>query len=897
MVDTEAHIPTGTTIRLLLVVTAVLATGSLIFMLLYLTVPSHRAQQVEALQRCFASADALPSAQAATRVARCLVPTALAQVSWAGYGLAILFGLAAVLYWLHPWWIIHRSRLRPLTAENSPELVAYLDGLSGEAGLRRAPMWLLAPFAAAASGLAFGRQRRQFVQLNAGLVTFYTTDRAAFRAVLMHELAHVRHRDTSKTYLAIAIWRAFVVVAAVPLVLVGIVGALGLWNWSVIGGWSDTLRILGALLALVALVYLSRNLFLRAREVEADAFAAAREPAFRRLVARHPTAGWKASVLRMGTHPHPARRLNVIDDPAMLLRPNLAELTGIGIAVGVLATNADSVLGLLFRPSALLVRGIIGFLTGLLLAGLLALALWRAAAGSLGRRQPWWTWPLPSVALAAGFLVGEQFSLLRAIVSDASLVAGGGLAAFAIPTVLLLVAGALLTGWTWSVSRHVLAPPAVAAAALAAAPWFAVWFAMHDAGRVFWTPTLGDIPAMGGEIGWYRTLAQWTDLGWPVLTFLSRNPFTLPGLALLWLVPTVVILRRGGRIGSTLITGAVGGLAVIISGIALAAAAKSLLPLDIRRDSTFAYVLFTTYVTAALLGQAVVAAIVAAGPRRPRPALVLLAVSVTAALAGLGWASTAWFSRCVDLAGTGTRKCAPSVMLTDIADPLHTILIKGVLVAIPAALIGAALGARYRRRTTTDQPPHRRPRIPAITVVLLPATMITAALVQLPRSREAWTPAEPELSTIDICIVGTWTETLTESHQTLTAETSVTLTASGMIEQFRADGTGTDDYGTGYVMTGLIPTGPLQGQRLEVAITGSATFTYHATDETIQFGGAIPTGTQTIQLNGKVVDTRPLTYTTEPERYTCQGDTMTRTRTSASGNTTTTHLKRTGPPR
>jgi len=482
----------------------------------------------------------------------------------------------------------------------------------------------------------------------------------------------------------------------------------------------------------------------------------------------------------------------------------------------------------------------------------------------------------------------------------------------------------------------------VAAAGLAAAPWFAAWFAFHDL-QVddVWTPTWGDLPAIGTEIGWYHTLAQWTGVDWPLLLFLQRNPFTLSGITLLWLVPIVVIIRRGERVRPALTTGAAGGLAVIAVGIALSYAARSALPLTIRQDVTFtsstsyfAYVWFTAYVTTALLVQAVVAAIVAAGPHRPRPALVLLAVSVTGTLAALGWVGVSWFSLCaVDLVGTANGKCVPAITITDIAGYLHTILIKGTLVAIPAALLGATLGTRSWRQTAarTPTPQHhavagRPPDRPAqalakATVILLSATLITTSLLQLPRSRDTWaatglpasanqistnpatsppppTSADPASSVpagLDPCVIGTWTETAAESHLTLASGTTVVLTARGMIRQLRADGTGSDDYGTGYVLTGIVPTGPLKGQRIDLTITGTATFIYQTANGTIQLSNVTIIGTQTTRINGEVKDNSALKYTSDPDRYTCQADTMTTTNVSTPGVSATSHLKRTGP--
>ena len=50
-------------------------------------------------------------------------------------------------------------------------------------------------------------------------MTQFYTDQPAFRAVLLHELAHLRNGDVDKTYLTLAIWRAFVAGALIPFAL------------------------------------------------------------------------------------------------------------------------------------------------------------------------------------------------------------------------------------------------------------------------------------------------------------------------------------------------------------------------------------------------------------------------------------------------------------------------------------------------------------------------------------------------------------------------------------------------------------------------------------------------------------------------------------------------------
>lgn len=895
-----------TTTRFTLLIAVVAATSSTMFMLMHLLVPANAARQVETHKRCSAEVSGLPEdvswrAEAAARVMRCLAPVYLDEVSWAGYGLALLFGLAVVLYSLHPWWIIRRRRLVPLSAGGSPEFLAYLGDVSREIGLARSPEWLLAPYATV-GGRAFGHVRRRRVQLNAGLVVLYATDRAAFRAVVLHELAHLWHRDVDKTYLTMAIWRAFVVVALVPFV-VGLLLAVPL-GWPVTAltsHWTGTLAVLVSLLALTVLVYLTRNAILRVREVHADAIAAVHDGpdgALRGLVGglRVPTGPrWRAL---LSTHPDPRQRLAVLDDPAVLARPSLWVLAGAGIAAGMLATNFSFVLDLLFVTTAALNRGLVGVLVALVLCGLLAVTLWRA--GDLPRR----TLLLCPTVLAAGFVLGESLSLLHATVGWDQPFAGlGGVAAVVVTTLLLVASGVLLSGWTLSVLRLALTSrraslAVVAAAGIVAAPWFAAWFVLRDLGLALWTPIFGSVPGTGAEIGWYRTLAWWTDITWPPLQYLTGNPLTLPGLALLWLVPIAITFRRRGtdlRLRQALTIGLGGGVAVIVIGVALSYVAKSALPLNVRQDTTFTaettyfgYVQLCTYITLAVLAQAVVAGLVAARVRRYRPALIALAVSVTGTLATIGWLAVLLFSRCIDLYGTAPASCAPVVGLADLTGYLHTILIKGLILAVPGALLGAAIAALLRRRT--PEPADRT--VPTFALPLA-VVMIAAALPGLSGAWNTWTgyaspstaaPTTPQETTVDTCVVGTWVETSNESHVKSPAGVDVRFTSSGRVQRFRADGTAVLDFGTNNVTTGT-----LNGKTLQSVSSGTITFTYDTEAGQILYSNPTASGTTTVTMDGVVQQTGPLEAGVEPEQYTCQGDTMTQT-----GAAFTIRLARTG---
>ncbi|MFF4243622.1 M48 family metalloprotease [Streptomyces sp. NPDC001822] len=84
-----------------------------------------------------------------------------------------------------------------------------LDELVATAGLARPPRFVVASAAVTASAVVFGRWRRPTIRLDGGLVATSDTQRDRFRAVVLHELAHVRNGDVGVTYFTVALWRVF----------------------------------------------------------------------------------------------------------------------------------------------------------------------------------------------------------------------------------------------------------------------------------------------------------------------------------------------------------------------------------------------------------------------------------------------------------------------------------------------------------------------------------------------------------------------------------------------------------------------------------------------------------------------------------------------------------------
>jgi Zn-dependent protease with chaperone function len=262
----------------------------------------------------------------------CAAPYIRVVVWWLIGGVILVLAVAGGIYWLFPRWKLWRNKLVPLTAEDAPEMVAYLAGLCHEVGLAKPPVFVLNPLSSGTDGLAFGRLGQYYVVLSGGLVTLFTTDRAAFRAILLHELAHLVNADVNKTYFTVAIWWSFVAVALVPFIVYSMT-LLVIYPGEYLLIGNEAWRIL----ALSVLVYLTRNAALRAREIYADVRASTwdgQSGALARVLASlpHSRGRWRAVI---DVHPNPEERFRTVYETHRLFRIGYWEAFGVGIAMGI----------------------------------------------------------------------------------------------------------------------------------------------------------------------------------------------------------------------------------------------------------------------------------------------------------------------------------------------------------------------------------------------------------------------------------------------------------------------------------------------------------------------------------------------------------------------------------
>jgi Zn-dependent protease with chaperone function len=281
-----AHrVPAGTTTLFALLIAGVLATTSVVYVLLYGAVPLHHRIFLKTLRVCEAREPGLAlssdkgnnlpwEADALTRIQGCMAPVYRGEVAWAVSGVVLVFVLALLLYWVRPWWLIRRRLLKPI-GDSDLKLVEDLEKWSEETGLEPPPTFLIAADDRVGAE-AFGRIGRRYVQLNAALVDLRTDDEgnadvageAQFRAGVLHELAHLRNRDVDKTEFAYAIVTSFTIVAVLPMVWLVLRPAV--LSTVVSSGPADVGL---ALLTLAAVVVLTGLAVRRTRELHADAQA------------------------------------------------------------------------------------------------------------------------------------------------------------------------------------------------------------------------------------------------------------------------------------------------------------------------------------------------------------------------------------------------------------------------------------------------------------------------------------------------------------------------------------------------------------------------------------------------------------------------------------------------
>jgi hypothetical protein len=674
------RLPAATDARFALLVSAVV--GASLFAYDWLALALLR-ERFQAVYRTCGRQSTTPSALDA-----CVEPFERQQAAAVLGGVALLFVVAAAIYWLLPLARIRRYRFVKLDADLAPDLASALAELCCLAGLRHPPIFLLDPLNPAAGGLAFGHAWTKYVVLQAGLVVQFRTNRPYFQAVVLHELAHLRNGDVDKTFFSLSVWYAFVAVALAPLGLSLIIAAIR----EDAAGLAFSLAARAGLLTAIVLATLAS--LLRTREVYADLRAAQWDRPGGKLRERLEALAeghdkWWRRVF--ASHPAPALRRQILDDPRPLLRIDAGQAFGIGLIASIALPEVMAILALLLPNSFEQYAGLAAaLLVGMLISSQVGGAVWRVACANLAGLASLPRATTIGAGLGLGLAAGQLLSLYMAVrpspVTAAWQLSLGDLI-YTLAWGALLVAGLALFA-RWLIDTAALWANRAGSAGLIM-PAFTCVLGLGGLMLAVW-------------IGVFATLLSWGAPGMAVL--LAQLPLaTLAGgvvdapitqalLLMLWVVPIGAELSSrmsASRLKHALATGAAGGLATAVIMVCLRVIARLALPDYMRAGEAARELFVVAQIGLAILIQILTAFYQANTRQRGAWAYGLLAAWLTGWIAAYAAVALVQAGYCFDLLSFGPgHSCAERVdgaILELFAAPIAHI---GALAALPAALAG-----------------------------------------------------------------------------------------------------------------------------------------------------------------------------------------------------------------
>jgi len=431
-------LPSDTDFRFVLLIFAILSASIFIYSSLYFFVPAN-ADSSNAANRAYAAVEIAHPGNSDTAfnakieaLERYIYPSDRRQALWVIGCVIVELSVAFVIFLSFPRWKIWRSRLEPLNKrEEMRDMIEYLTSLCREMNLSHYPTFVWDPSDLAAKGLAFGRLGQYYIALSAGLVYQFSVDRAAFRAIVLHELSHLRNDDVDKTYFTVSIYWIFVIAALVPILLVLTYEFVLAASLSFTGSqYLLGINTIWRLVTLSVLVYLTRNAVLRAREIYADARASivmGQDGALTRVLQSFPNSKRRTLPPLLRVHPTSAERSLMLTDLSQLFHVKFWDAFCTGAAVMIaLPSVVDLLYSLHIGGGASftsLISQEVSFLgTGLILAlflgGFFVQGIWRSALLRVTSGTSQRTIIQLGLGAALGVLLGQALSLHDVISSN-----------------------------------------------------------------------------------------------------------------------------------------------------------------------------------------------------------------------------------------------------------------------------------------------------------------------------------------------------------------------------------------------------------------------------------------------------------------------------------------------
>lgn len=384
-----------------------------------------------------------------------------------GLMLAVV-SLAIIIYCTHPSRLRHRKNLQAITRDQDPSFLEDIANLTNLVGVSPTPTIEIESRSISIGGQAFGFRNRPALLVGGRMRLLRYKAPERFRAIILHELAHIANQDVQRSYFTQALWVAVVAVVMTPLLTYAAFFFIRAFIDKLSGGITSaewvgllTLTLPSVVLqvlqvsVILALVRVIRANLLRTREIYADWRAAlwgAKAP----LVDFLQQYASKDKVRRWGRlqqlHPSVQERLITLQDPTRLFQitSDIPFFVGFLFAY-VLANGIVLALGLSISLSVIIMLILI-FGVAYMVTLTLGLQVQRQAVAEMITGEQGFTAYLrlgvPAALFALGSEVGfvvspmNAFAPLLLVIRDLGRLVG-------IPLLLLWIIGATCLMWMW----------------------------------------------------------------------------------------------------------------------------------------------------------------------------------------------------------------------------------------------------------------------------------------------------------------------------------------------------------------------------------------------------------------------------------------------------------------
>ena len=271
------------------------------------------------------------------------------------FALAIVI-LAMLIYRDHAKRIRRGKNLRLLTRSEDARFLDAVQDAVRLSDISPAPSIETAAGSRSVDGQAFGFRDHYALRLGGGLRLLLRQNVDSFRAIVLHELAHIANADITRTYFAQAIWIAFIILMVIPAIsfitikfMQGLIeklsGGLTSAEWIRLFTLNvpTVLIFLFQVAATLAIVAAIRSSLLRVREIYADWRAAlwgAEVPLsniLRRTISEDKAGRW-SRLWRL--HPTSQERLAALQNPYGLFRVTNDLSFFVGVLLAYILHNA-----------------------------------------------------------------------------------------------------------------------------------------------------------------------------------------------------------------------------------------------------------------------------------------------------------------------------------------------------------------------------------------------------------------------------------------------------------------------------------------------------------------------------------------------------------------------------